>query len=77
MKKIIIVDDGSIDNTLKLVKKIARKATLKVISKPNGGKWSALNKGIEKAKGEIIVCLDADTILEKNAIFGDCCLLCY
>jgi poly-beta-1,6 N-acetyl-D-glucosamine synthase len=67
-KEIVIVDDGSTDDTIKIVKKIARKAPIKVISKPNGGKWSALNKGIEEAKGEIIVCIDADTILVKNAI---------
>lgn len=67
-KEIIIIDDGSKDDTLKEAQKIAKKAPIRVISKPNGGKWSALNKGIEEAKGEIVVCIDADTTLEKNAI---------
>ncbi|NHJ84137.1 MAG: glycosyltransferase [Asgard group archaeon] len=67
-KEIIVVDDGSKDDTLKIIRKIARKAPIKVISKINGGKWSALNKGVEEAKGEIIVCIDADTILGEKAI---------
>lgn len=70
-KEIIVVNDGSIDDTLNITKKIAKKTkkkSIKVISKNNGGKWSALNKGIEEANGEIIVCIDADTILERNAI---------
>lgn len=67
-KEIIVIDDGSRDNTLKIVREIARKEPIKVISKANGGKWSALNEGIREARGEILVCIDADTILDGNAI---------
>ncbi len=67
-KEIIVVDDGSTDDTLKIAEDIARNAPITVISKPNGGKWSALNTGVEKANGEILICIDADTLLDKNAI---------
>lgn len=67
-KEIIVIDDGSRDNTLKIVRDIAIKEPIKVISKTNGGKWSALNEGIRESRGEILVCIDADTILERNAI---------
>ncbi|MFX1362968.1 MAG: glycosyltransferase, partial [Promethearchaeota archaeon] len=67
-KEVIIVDDGSKDDTLKIVQRIAGQSPIRVFSKPNGGKWSALNEGIKHSKGEIIVCIDADTILDKGAI---------
>jgi len=41
---------------------------VKVLTKPNGGKAAALNYGIEQATGEILVCIDADTILPADAI---------
>ncbi|MEJ2294859.1 MAG: glycosyltransferase family 2 protein, partial [Candidatus Lokiarchaeota archaeon] len=67
-KEIIVIDDGSTDATPKIVSDIARQESIIVISKPNEGKWSALNKGIQVAQGEIIICIDADTILDKGAI---------
>jgi len=39
-----------------------------VITKPNGGKASALNYGISVAKGDYIVCIDADTQLKNDAV---------
>ncbi len=67
-KEIICVNDGSTDNTLKIAQETATNKTIKLLSKSNGGKWSALNHGIKAAKGTIIICIDADTILDQNAI---------
>ncbi|MEO7965831.1 MAG: glycosyltransferase, partial [Gemmatimonadaceae bacterium] len=39
-----------------------------VLTKPNGGKSTALNFGITRARGEIVVCLDADTIFLANTV---------
>jgi len=67
-KEIIIVDDGSTDGTLEVAKKHAKSDFTRVIAKPNGGKWDALNAGIKAAKGEFIVCIDADTLLDRDAV---------
>jgi len=65
--EIIAINDGSTDNTLKIMKKF-EKYGVKVIDKPNGGKASALNAGLKIAKGNIIVCMDADSVVSKNAL---------
>ena len=65
-KEIIIIDDGSKDRTLDIVK-IYRKDII-VLHKENGGKASALNYGLVYAKGEIIVIVDADTMIGKTAL---------
>lgn len=62
--EIILVDDGSTDNSLK----IARKYPIKVISQVNKGLSSARNTGIMNATGDWILPLDADDILLPNAI---------
>ncbi len=68
-KEIIVVDDGSNDDTFKIAKLMETINPIRVISKKkNGGKWGALNKGIKSSKSDIIVCIDADTVLDKNAI---------
>jgi peptidoglycan-N-acetylglucosamine deacetylase len=67
--EIIMVDDGSPDRTFDLAKETFKNyPQVSVYQKPNGGKASALNYGIEKAQGEIIIALDADTIFPKDAI---------
>ena len=66
---IIFVDDGSKDNTFKLVSEAFRNhPKLKIFTKVNGGKATALNFGIEKSDAEYVVCIDADTKLEQNAV---------
>lgn len=67
-KEIIIVDDGSNDRTFEIARAYVVKGSVRVFTKPNRGKWHALNTGITAAKGSIIVCIDADTILDKEAI---------
>jgi len=64
--EIIAVDDGSTDNSLKILQKYSDK--IKIISKPNGGTASALNIGIKNMTGEWFKWLSADDVLYPNAI---------
>jgi cellulose synthase/poly-beta-1,6-N-acetylglucosamine synthase-like glycosyltransferase len=67
--EIIFIDDGSTDNTYQNVHDTFSKLFhVKVITKPNGGKASALNYGISQAKYDYLVCIDADTQLKHNAL---------
>ncbi len=65
--EIIVVDDGSTDKTYEVAKKYAS-SRVHVFRQKNGGKGSALNLGISKAKGEIFVSMDADTFAEPDAL---------
>ena len=66
-KDIIVVDDGSKDNTLQIAKRYQDKG-VKVLHKTNGGKASALNLALTFAKGELIAVLDADTLAGRNSL---------
>ena len=65
-KEIIFVDDGSKDATLSIASRY--KDQIRVLHKENGGKATALNYGMVYAKGEIVVIVDADTIIGRNAL---------
>ena len=68
--EIIIVDDGSDDDTAKICKDLLdRKLIDKFISNPDrGGKASAANTALKFSKGKYIVHLDADSHLKENAL---------
>jgi len=66
-KDIIVVDDGSKDNTLQIAKRYENEG-VKVLHKENGGKASALNYALTFAKGEIVAVLDADTLASRNSL---------
>jgi len=65
---IIIVDDGSTDNTRAVANSFKAHPEIRVYSKTNGGKHTAVNLGISKAKGEFLGCLDADSFVDKDAL---------
>ncbi|MBI2542746.1 MAG: glycosyltransferase family 2 protein [Candidatus Aenigmarchaeota archaeon] len=66
--EIIVVNDGSIDNTERILQKYVRKKLIKLIDQPNRGKGAALNNALKHAKGELFGVMDADTIVEKDTI---------
>ena len=68
--EIIVVDDGSQDKTYELAKKFvsSKDPIVKVFTKKNGGKASALNLAIKECSGEIVVSMDADTFVRPDAL---------
>ena len=64
---IVIVDDGSSDNSPKICDDYSEKDTrIRVIHKPNGGSVSSRKTGIQEAKGEYITYIDGDDWLELD-----------
>jgi peptidoglycan-N-acetylglucosamine deacetylase len=67
--EVVIVDDGSPDFTGDIARATFRQHDrVAVFSKANGGKASALNYGMQRATGDIVICLDADTVFETGTI---------
>ncbi|MFM6925318.1 MAG: glycosyltransferase [Ferruginibacter sp.] len=67
--RVVFIDDGSTDNTYKKVAEaFMDNPKVLVHTKPNGGKASALNYGINIADSEFVVCIDADTQLKTDAV---------
>jgi poly-beta-1,6 N-acetyl-D-glucosamine synthase len=65
--EIIVVDDGSSDQTYQKALQSKDNRT-KVIHQPNMGKPNALNTGIAQSSGDIVLTVDADTTLHKDAL---------
>src|ERR1051325_5578804 len=59
---IMVVDDGSKDNTGAVAAQYAQMhpGRIEYHYKENGGKWTALNYGLERTQAELVGCLDAD-----------------
>ncbi|MBU2639219.1 MAG: glycosyltransferase [Nanoarchaeota archaeon] len=65
--EIIVVDDGSKDSTYEVAKQFIKKG-VKVFTKENGGKATALNFALTKSTGELVGCLDADSFVTSSAL---------
>ena len=67
--EIICVDDGSTDRTREIVKKLGEKhKNIKLVKGEHKGKSAALDLGVENASNDIIMSVDADTVIGKEFI---------
>ena len=62
--EVIVVDDGSSDNTREKVKKY----TVQLVSNAHGGASAARNAGFKASKGDILVFVDSDCVAKKDLI---------
>ncbi len=72
--KIIIVDDGSTDNTWNIIQQYIDNPQISLHHKENGGKHTAVNYAIEHATTELIGCLDADSFVDKDTLKKMVCM---
>jgi glycosyltransferase involved in cell wall biosynthesis len=66
--EIIVVDDGTKDNSIKIIKDNFHDDRIKIFHKENGGLASARNYGITKASGKYMFFVDSDDFLEPNCL---------
>ncbi len=66
--KIMVVDDGSTDNTWNVIQNFKNNPQIELHKKENGGKHTALNYAISKSNTELIGCLDADSYVHKDSM---------
>jgi biofilm PGA synthesis N-glycosyltransferase PgaC len=72
-KEIVVIDDGSTDSTADIIRGLQHRyhrSNLKLITQPNSGKGSALNNGIRQTSGELVMVLDADSSIDKDALIN-------
>lgn len=67
--EVIIIDDGSIDNTASIVNELSKKdKRIKLYSQKNSGVNIARKKGVELSNGEYVMFLDSDDWIDNNTI---------
>lgn len=66
--EIIVVNDGTKDNSIELIKENFNDKRIKIFNKENGGLASARNFGVKKAKGEYLFFVDSDDFIDENCL---------
>jgi cellulose synthase/poly-beta-1,6-N-acetylglucosamine synthase-like glycosyltransferase len=69
--EIIVVDDGSSDDTFEQAAAFVGnhgRCVIKLLRKPNGGKWSALNLAFQHSTANFVLCSDADSRISRDAL---------
>ncbi len=66
--EIILVNDGSIDGSHTIIEKITNNLKVKLINQENLGVSTARNEGVKISSGDWLIFLDADDVLEDNAL---------
>ena len=67
--EILLIDDGSTDDSLKIIEEYAKKdSRIKAFNQKNSGQSSARNLGLKKATGKFISFIDGDDMIKPNFI---------
>lgn len=66
---VVIIDDGSVDETLQAAQEFVNEPQVSIYRKENeGSKFAALNFGLEHSQSELVGCLDADSFVAPDAL---------
>lgn len=66
--ELIVVNDGSTDSTLSIVDSFSHHDNLTIVNKQNQGVSAARNSALERVKGDYVVMVDSDDVLEPNML---------